>query len=174
MEKENKKIYSQRLLEAYRDEDLKLLWSTSGFSIAFNPQAKKEIKNLKNKEFVKYVFDICKVVSDIVQDNTLNEQIEAEDLEVANEIISEEFDLKNHLYIKKHATIECFKVFEYEIVSHMDIDNPTDIAASAAIIKIDTDLQDKDEKLIFEITRRDLKAFIAKLSELDLKLDLLK
>lgn len=174
MEKENRKIHSQKFLKAYRDEDLKLLWSTAGFSIAFNPQIKKEIQSLKNKEFIKYVFDICKIVSDIVQENALYEQFETEDLEIAKEIINAEFDLKNHLYIKKHASIECFKVCEYEIVSHMDINNPTHIAASAAIIKIDADLQDKDEKLIFEISRRDLKEFIAKLTELDQKLDLLK
>lgn len=174
METEKKKTYSQLLLEAYGNDDLKVIWSTSGFAISINPQKKNEITEFKDKDFIKYIFDIFKNVSNIVEDIGVSEQIDEEDLETAKAIVKEESDLKNHLYIKKHASVECFKVFEYEIVSHMNNDDPTEIAASSAIIKIDADLQDKEEKLIFEISRRDVKELITKLTELDQKLDLLK
>lgn len=63
------------------------------------------------------------MVIDLAEEKEIDEKCQ-DDLETAQMIFDKEYDLKNHLYIKKHSKIDCFKLLEYEIISHRSEDNP--------------------------------------------------
>ena len=64
------------------------------------------------------------------------------DLKVAKMIYIREKDLKNHLYIKRNSKINCFKLMESQIISYRSEENPKDIEANAAILKMVTEKDD--------------------------------
>ena len=61
-----------------------------------------------------------------------------QDLEIAQLIFEKEYDLKNHLFIKRNSKIDCFKLLEYELIAHRSEEKPINIEANSAILKIVT------------------------------------
>ena len=123
MDKEKRNKYSKVLLNAYQEGVFKIVWSTSGFSMAVDSKRKEMIPEIKKEDFVEYAFSIIKMVVDLAEERKTDEKYEG-DLETAQTIFAKEHDLKNHLYIKKNSKIDCFKLLEYEIISHRSEDNP--------------------------------------------------
>ena len=117
MDNEKRKIYSEVLLNAYQNGVFKVIWSTSGFSMAIDSKKKEMIPEIKEEDFVEYAFSIIKMVIDLAEEKKTNEKYEG-DLKIAQIIFDKEHDLKNHLYIKRNSKIDCFKLLEYEIISH--------------------------------------------------------
>lgn len=113
MSKKNE--YAKALVNAYSDGLLKIVWNTSGFSLGVDPQKKDLLPELKEKEFVEYVFSIVKIIAQLAEDKE-GTGIPEDDLKIAKEIYAKESDLKNHLYIKKNSKINCFKLLETQIM----------------------------------------------------------
>lgn len=170
MDKEKRNKYSEVLLNAYQNGVLKIVWSTSGFSMAIDSKRKEMIPEIKEEDFVEYAFSIIKMVIDLVEKREIDEKYK-DDLETAQIIFDKEHDLKNHLYIKKNSKIHCFKLLEYEIISHRSEDNPTDIEATSAILKMVIEKEDDETTYAFETSKRDLEDIIDKLVELKEKID---
>ena len=172
MDKEKRNKYSEVLLNAYQNGVLKIIWSTSGFSMAIDPMRKEMIPEIQEEEFVEYAFSIIKMVSDLAEERRVDEKCE-KDLETAKIIFDKEHDLKNHLYIKKNSKIDCFKLLEYEIISHRSSDNPQNIKATSAIVEILIEKEDEEKIHTFEVSKRDLGVIIDKLLELKEKIETL-
>ncbi len=173
MDKEKRNKYSEILLNAYQNNIFKIVWSTSGFSMAIDSKRKEMIPEVKDEDFVEYAFSIIKMVIDLAEEKEIDEKYEG-DLETAKIIFDKERDLKNHLYIKRNSKIDCFKLLDYEIISHRNEDNPTDIEATSAIVKIVIEQEDDETSYTFETSRRDLEDIIDKLVELKEKLDIIQ
>lgn len=173
MDKEKRNEYSEILLNAYQNGVFRIIWSTSGFSMAIDPKRKEMIPEIKEEDFVEYAFSIIKIVIDLAEERVIDLKYE-NDLETAQTIFDQEHDLKNHLYIKKNSKIDCYKLLEYEIISHRSEDNPTDIEATSAIVKMVTEKEDDEDSYVFEISKRDLENIIDKLIELKEKLDIIQ
>ena len=171
MDKEIKKKYAEVLLNAYQNGIMKIVWSTSGFSIVVDSKKRKTIPELNQEEFIEYVFSIIKTVADLAEQGEEVSVKDEADLKIAKAILEKEDDLKNHLYIKKHSNMECFKLLNYEIISHRNEDNPIKIEANSAILKISSDMDEKENVHLFEISRRDLKEILDKLYELKEKME---
>ena len=172
MDNEKRKIYSEVLLNAYQNGVFKVIWSTSGFSMAIDSKKKEMIPEIKEEDFVEYAFSIIKMVIDLAEEKKTNEKYEG-DLKIAQIIFDKEHDLKNHLYIKRNSKIDYFKLLEYEIISHRSEDNPTDIEATSAIIKMVIEKEDDETTYVFETSKRDLEDIIDKLVELKEKIDVI-
>ncbi|MGN0293718.1 MAG: hypothetical protein ACI4D3_06925 [Lachnospiraceae bacterium] len=170
MEKRNK--YAEVLLNAYNDGVIKIIWSKSGFSIAIDPKRKKMIPEANDKEFINYAFKVIKMVVDLAEDRKSDENHEG-DLEIAKAIYDNEYDLENHLYIKKNSKIDCFKLLEYEIISHRNEEKPEDIVATSAILKMTIEDEDDETSYVFEVSRRDIDNIIKNLMELKEKIDII-
>ena len=168
MSKKNE--YAKALVNAYSDGLLKIVWNTSGFSLGVDPQKKDLLPELKEKEFVEYVFSIVKIIAHLAEDKE-GTGIPEGDLKIAKEIYAKESDLKNHLYIKKNSKINCFKLLETHIISYRNEENPKEIAANSAILKMIAEKDDEDISSIFEISKRDLGELIEKLAGLKEMMD---
>ncbi len=168
MSKKNE--YAKALVNAYSDGLLKIVWNTSGFSLGVDPQKKDLLPELKEKEFVEYVFSIVKIIAHLAEDKE-GTGIPEDDLKIAKEIYAKESDLKNHLYIKKNSKINCFKLLETQIISYRNEENPKEIAANSAILKMIAEKDDEDISSIFEISKRDLGELIEKLAGLKEMMD---
>lgn len=173
MDKDKRNKYSEILLNAYQNGVLKIVWSTSGFSMAIDSKRKETIPEIKEEEFVEYAFSIIKLVVDLAEEKKVDENYK-NDLETAKIIFDKEHNLKNHLYIKKNSKIDCFKLLEYEIISHRNEDNPTDIEATSAVVKMVIEKGDEESTYTFETSRRDLEDIIDKLVELKKKLEMIQ
>lgn len=62
MDKDKKDKYADILLDAYNSGLLKIVWNTSGFSLGIDSKRKELLPELKEKEFIDYVFSIIKIV----------------------------------------------------------------------------------------------------------------
>lgn len=173
MDKEKRSKYSEILRNAYQSGVFKIVWNTSGFSMAIDPRKKGMIPEIKEDDFVEYAFSIIKTVVDLAEEKETDDKYEG-DLATAKMIFDKEYDLKNHLYIKKNSIMECFKLLEYEIISHRSQDNPFNIEATSAVVKIMVEKEDEETLYAFEISRRDLEDIISKLVELKERIDALQ
>ncbi|MCI8591305.1 MAG: hypothetical protein HFI88_02930 [Lachnospiraceae bacterium] len=173
MDKEKRNKYSKVLLNAYQEGVFKIVWSTSGFSMAVDSKRKEMIPEIKKEDFVEYAFSIIKMVVDLAEERKTDEKYEG-DLETAQTIFAKEHDLKNHLYIKKNSKIDCFKLLEYEIISHRSEDNPIDVEATSAILKMVIEKENDETTYAFETSKRDLEDIIDKLVELKEKMDMIQ
>ena len=173
MDKEKRIKYSEALLNAYQNGVLKIVWSTSGFSIAIDSKRKETIPEIEEEEFVEYVFSVIKIIIDLAEEKEIDESYK-NDLETAKKIFDKEHDLKNHLYIKRNSKIDCFKLLEYEIISHRSEDNPSNIGATSAIVKMVIEKGDDESTCTFEISTRDLEDMIAKLVEIKEKIEMIR
>jgi hypothetical protein len=72
--------------------------------------------------------------------------------------------LKYHLYIKKNSKNNGFKLLEAQIISYRSEENPKEIAANSAILKMIVEKDDEDISYIFEMSRRDLGDLAEKLA----------
>lgn len=172
MNKDKRDKYAEVLLNAYNSGLFKIVWNTSGFSLGIDPKRKELIPELKEKEFIEYAFSIVKIVVDLAEDKDVGDMPE-NDLATAKVIYEQENDLKNHLYIKRNSKINCFKLLESQIISYRNEENPKEIEANSAIIKVVMEKDDDDTSYTFEISRRDLGNIIDNLIELKEKLDYL-
>ncbi len=82
MDNEKRKIYSEVLLNAYQNGVFKVIWSTSGFSMAIDSKKKEMIPEIKEEDFVEYAFSIIKMVIDLAEEKKTNEKYEG-DLKIA-------------------------------------------------------------------------------------------
>lgn len=165
-----KNEYAKVLINAYNSGLLKIVWNTSGFSLGIDPKKKDLLPELKEKEFVEYVFSIIKIVASLAEDKEI-EGVSEDDLTTAKDIYGKEGDLKNHLYVKKNSKINCFKLLETQIISYRSEENPKKVAANSAFLKIVAEKDDKDISYIFEISKRDLGELIEKLAGLKETMD---
>ena len=172
MDNEKKNKYAEVLLNAYQNGVFKIVWSTSGFSMAIDPKKKEMLPEVKEEDFVTYAFSIIKLVIGLAEGKKIDETCEV-DLEIAQFIFEKEHDLKNHLYIKKNSKIDCFKLLEYEIISHRNEENPVNIEATSAIVKVVVEKDDNETSYTFETSKRDLEDIIEKLIELKEKIDII-
>ena len=170
MKQEKKDKYAKVLLHVYQSGLLKIVWTISGFSLGMNPNGKEIVSELKEKEFIDYAFSIIKIVMELAEEETI-EDVSETDLEIAREIYKQEKDLKTHLYIKRNTKIHCFKRLESQIISYRKEENPKEIEADSAIIRMLIEKEDEDTSCVFEISRRDLGEMIDYLTELKEKLD---
>jgi len=168
MDKQNE--YAEILLNAYHNNLLKIVWNISGFSLAINSQGIDILPELKEKSFTEYAFSIIKIVADMAE-NRESKNVSENDLKVAKEIYMKENDLKNHLYIKKNSMINCFRLLETKIISYRNEEDPKEVDANSAIIKMMMEKDDDDISYTFEISRRDLGDIIDKLIVLKEKMD---
>ncbi len=173
MDKEKRGRYADVMFNAYQNGVFKIIWGTSGFSMAVDPKRKRMIPEVKDKDFVDYAFSIIKMVVDLAQEREIVGKNEL-DLEIAKKIFEKEHDLKNHLYIKRNSRINCFKLLDYEIISHRSEENPTKIEATSAIVRIEAEEENEEVSYTFETSRRDLEDIIDKLVELKEKLDIIQ
>ena len=79
--------------------------------------------------------------------------------------------MKNHLYIKKHSKISCFKLLESQIIGYRDDENPKVTTAVSAILKLMTENGDDEESRSFEVSSRDIDDIIKTLTALKEKMD---
>ena len=168
-EKRNK--YAEVLLDSYNAGIFKIVWSSSGFTIAVDSKRKELIPEVNDEEFIDYAFSVIKIVIDLADGRETAEEKER-DLEVARLIFEKEYDLKNHLFIKRNCKTDCFKLLEYELIAHRSEENPINIEANSVILKIVTEKNDAENSHAFEISRRDLEDMINKLVELKEKIDI--
>ena len=170
MTEEKRSKFIEALLEAYNAGIFKIVWSSSGFTMALDSKRKELIPEINDEEFVDYAFSIIKTVIDLADGREIAEE-KTQDLEIAQLIFEKEYDLKNHLFIKRNSKIDCFKLLEYELIAHRSEEKPINIEANSAILKIVTEKNDMEDSHAFEISRRDLDAMINKLMELKEKMD---
>lgn len=170
MKQDKKDKYAKVLLHIYQSGLIKIVWTISGFSLGINPRRKEVVPELKEKEFIDYVFSIVKIVMELAEGENV-EDVSENDLEIAKIIYEQEKDLKNHLYIKRNTKIHCFKLLESQIISYRKEENPKEIEADSAIVKMLIEKEDEDTSCVFEISRRDLGEMIEYLTELKEKLD---
>ncbi|WP_300714816.1 hypothetical protein [uncultured Acetatifactor sp.] len=170
MDSDKKNEYTEMLLNAYNKGLLRIIWSTSGFSLGIETEKRDFIPELSEKAFVDYVFSVIKIVIDLAEGRNIDD-ISEEDLEVARAIYEQEDDLKNHLYIKKHSKIHCFKLLESQIISYRNDENPKETEAVSAILKLSTENGDDESSNAFEVSGRDLEYIIKYLTELKEKMD---
>ena len=156
---DEKSKYAKVLLNAYKSGLFKIVWKTSGFSLAIDLEKKKMFPELKEKKFIEYAFSIIKIVADIAEKN-VDGNISEEDMNVAREIYNHEKDLKNHLFVKKNSKI-----------SYRNDENPKEIEVNSAIIKMLLEKDEDDTSCVFEVSQRDLEEIINKLTELKEKMD---
>lgn len=168
MDKRNE--YAQVLLNAYNEGIFKILWNTSSFSIGVDHRRKDMFSELKDEKFKKYIIYIISVVKEMAEDKEI-ENLPEDDLKVAKEIYAQEKDLKNHLYIKENSKINCFRLLKTQIISYRNEENPKEIEANSAVIKMIMENEDNDESYTFEVSRRDLGDIIEQLIELKEKMD---
>lgn len=169
-EKRNK--YKEILLNSYLNGVLKIIWSKSGFSLAVDSKRKELAVEIKEEDFVEYAFSIFKMVIDLAEGKEITEKYKG-DLEAAGIILEKEYNLKNHLYIKRNSQIDGFKLLEYDIISHRNEKNPKDIEAASAILKFVIEKGEHDKAFSFEVSRRDLEDIIDGLLELREKMEMI-
>ncbi len=104
-----KNEYAKVLINAYNSGLLKIVWNTSGFSLGIDPKKKDLLPELKEKEFVEYVFSIIKIVASLAEDKEI-EGVSEDDLTTAKDIYGKEGDLKNHLYAYKVYYFQAFYI----------------------------------------------------------------
>ena len=167
---DKKDEYAEILLNAYNEGIFKILWNTSSFSIGVDHRRKDMFPELKDEKFKKYILYIISIIRKMAEDKEI-ENLPEDDLKVAKEIYAQEKDLKNHLYIKRNTKIHCFKRLESQIISYRKEENPKEIEADSAIIRMLIEKEDEDTSCVFEISRRDLGEMIDYLTELKEKLD---
>lgn len=167
---DKKKEYANVLLDAYHNNLFKIVWNTSGFSLGIDPKKRKMFPELKEKEFIEYAFSIIKIVADIAEDK-VSEDISEDELKIAREIYNLENDLRNHLFIKRNSKINCFRLLETQIISYRNDENPREIEASSAIVKVIAEKDDDDISYAFEISQRDLDEILDNLIELKEKME---
>lgn len=172
MTTEKRSKFIETLLEAYNTGIFKIVWSSSGFTMAVDSKRKELIPEINDEEFVDYAFSIIKMVIDLADGREIAEE-KTRDLELARLIFEKEDDLRNHLFIKRNSKMDCFKLLEYELIAHRSEENPINIEANSAIVRIVTEKNDMEDSHAFEISRRDLNAMINKLMELKEKIDIL-
>ena len=68
IDKEKRDRYSEVLLNAYQNGVLKIIWSTSGFSMAVDPKREEMIPEIKEEDFVEYAFSIIKMLVDLAEE----------------------------------------------------------------------------------------------------------
>lgn len=168
MDKKDK--YAEILLTAYNKGIFKILWNTSSFSIGVNHKRKDMFPELKDEDFKKYILYIISIIKKMAEDKEI-ENLPEDDLKVAKEIYAQERDLKNHLYIKENSKINCFRFLRTQIISYRNEENPKEIEANSAIIKMIMENDDDDKSYTFEVSRRDLGDIIEQLIELKEKMD---
>lgn len=170
LEKRNE--FAKALIDAYYNGIFKIVWSVSGFSIAIDSKRKELLPEVKEEEFVDYAFSIIKMVINLAENKDI-EKYEECDFEIAKKIYENEYDLKNHLCVKKNSKMECFKLLEYEIISHRNAENPVNIEVNSIIIKVMTEKDDDENAYSFELSRRDLEDIIDRLIEIREKMNIL-
>ena len=173
MDKKKRSKYTKVLLDAYNNGIFKIIWSTSGFTMAVDPKHGDTIPEVKDEEFVEYAFSIIKMVIDLAEGKESTAWDE-KDVIVAEKILAQEYDLKSHLYIKKNSNVECFKLMEYDIISHRNENEPTHIEATSAILKMTIESVNEEKAYSFEVSMRDLEDIINKLTELKGKIDMIQ
>ena len=62
-EKRNK--YAEVLLDSYNAGIFKIVWSSSGFTIAVDSKRKELIPEVNDEEFIDYAFSVIKIVIDL-------------------------------------------------------------------------------------------------------------
>ena len=144
--------YAEIFLNAYKRGLLRIIWSTSGFSLGIDSNRKESIPELRDKEFVEYVFSIIKIVIELA-DGREGQNIPEEDLEVAKVVYECEHDLKN------------------QIIGYRDDENPKVTTAVSAILKLMTENGDDEESRSFEVSSRDIDDIIKTLTALKEKMD---
>ena len=154
MDQEKRERYKEVLQRAYLDGVLKIIWSGSGFSMAVDSKQRKLIPEINEEDFVE---------RDVGKSNG--------DLETAKLIFQKEHDLRNHLYIKKNSKIDCFKLLEYDVISHRNEEDPGKIEATSVILKMVIEKDNEEKIYSFETSQRDLEDMIDKLVGLKEKLD---
>lgn len=172
MDTGRKNNYAEILLDAYNKGIFKIVWGSSGFMMAVDSKRKDFIPEVQKEDFVNYAFSVIKKVIDIADGRERYEESEP-DIETARYIYEREYDLKNHLFIKRNSKIDCFKMLEYEIIAHRSEENPINIEADSAILRVAMEKNDEETSHTFEISRRDLNDIIDKLMELKEKMDIL-
>lgn len=170
MNQDKRDKYAKVLLNTYHSGLLKIVWNTSGFSIGIDPKSKDLIPEMKEKEFIDYAFSIIKLVAGLAEDKRTADALET-DMETAKEIYDQEKDLRDHLYIKRNSKLNCFKLLESQLISYRNEENPKEIEANSAIIKIIMEKDDENMSFAFEISRRDLGNLIDNLIKLKEKID---
>ncbi|HBA47193.1 MAG TPA: hypothetical protein DCZ91_05235 [Lachnospiraceae bacterium] len=172
MNNDKKNNYAEILLNVYNKGLLRIIWSTSGFSLGVDADKRDLIPELNKREFIDYAFSVIKIVIDLAEGRNVND-ISKEDLEVAEAIYEQEDDLKTHLYIRKHSKIHCFKLLEGQIISYRNDEDPKKTEAASAILKLSTESGDDESSNAFEVSGRDLEFIIKYLTELKEKMDLI-
>ncbi len=173
MDRKMESKYSEIFLNAYQEGIFKIIWGKTGVSIAIDSKRKDMIPEIKDEEFSKYTESIVRLVMDLVEGKEIDEE-NKKNIETARGILDNEYDIKNHLYIKRNSKIGCFNFLEYEIISHRNEDKPTVIEATSAILKMVIEKEGSETSYYtFEASRRDLKDMIDKLVELKDKMDML-
>lgn len=167
---DKKSEYANILLNAYNNDLLKIVWNTSGFSLGIDTKKRDMFTELKEKKFIEYVFSIIKIVADMAEDK-VSADISEDDLKIAEEIYTHEKDLKNHLFIKRNSKIKCFRLLETQIIGYRNNENPKEIEANSAIIKVMLEKDDDETSCTFEVSRRDLDEIIDNLVELKEKMN---
>ena len=167
---DKKDEYAEILLNAYNEGIFNILCNTSSFSFGVDHRRKDIFPELKDEKFKKYILYIISIIRKMAEDKEI-ENLPEDDLKVAKEIYAQEKDLKNHLYIKKNSKINCFRFLRTQIISYRNEENPKEIEANSAIIKMIMENDDDDESCTFEVSRRDLGDIIEQLMELKEKMD---
>ena len=72
---------------------------------------------------------------------------------------------------KENSKINCFRFLRTQIISYRNEENPKEIEANSAIIKMIMENDDDDKSYTFEVSRRDLGDIIEQLIELKEKMD---
>ena len=169
MDQEKRERYKEVLQRAYLDGVLKIIWSGSGFSMAVDSKQRKLIPEINEEDFVEYAFSTIKLVIDLAEERDVGKS--NGDLETAKLIFQKEHDLRNHLYIKKNSKIDCFKLLEYDVISHRNEEDPGKIEATSVILKMVIEKDNEEKIYSFETYQRDLEDMIDKLVGLKEKLD---
>ena len=96
--------------------------------MAVDSKQRKLIPEINEEDFVEYAFSTIKLVIDLAEERDVGKS--NGDLETAKLIFQKEHDLRNHLYIKKNSKIDCFKLLEYDVISHRNEEDPGKISYS--------------------------------------------
>lgn len=75
MDKEKKNKYAEVLLNAYQNGVFKIVWSTSGFSMAIDSKRKEMIPEVKEEDFLEYAFSIIKMVTALAEEREIDKKM---------------------------------------------------------------------------------------------------
>lgn len=163
---ENNNVFSDLLLELYKNNKIKIIWSRKGCSIKFDDDV--EFEQVDRKDFINYSFNMIYIIRALLLNKPIN-NIDENDLLIAKEMVKSQEKYRDDIILKSSSLLDTYSKSDIEVISHLNVEN--DKTIKSAIIKIYYENDDDEKNINIEMTKNDLIELSLQINELLSKLE---